>query len=92
MADIEVKSAAVEGGKVRSLVVAMVGLADRTIDRETALAWLAGGHSLIPCAGHGHHRARGAAIERIEVEGAAYLRTNTRVEAADDVHFPGGHR
>ncbi|MSQ01081.1 MAG: hypothetical protein EXR71_04185 [Myxococcales bacterium] len=91
MAEIEVKSAAAEGGRILTLRVAMGGLADRTIDRDTALAWLAAGHSLIPCSGQGHQRARGPAIERVEVDGAAYLRTNTRADAVDDVHFPAGH-
>lgn len=92
MADIEVIHAAVQNGKVTSLEVKMVGIAPRTIDRATALAWLAGGHSLIPVAGHGHGAVRGAAFERVEVGEEHFLRTDTEPVAEDHVSFPaGGH-
>lgn len=92
MADIEVIHASVTGGKVTSLEVRMVGVAPRSIDRATALKWLAGGHSLIPVSGHGHHTVRGAALERVEVGEDHFLRTDTEVVAEDHVSFPaGGH-
>lgn len=90
MADIEVRAVESRDGKVQSLTVKMVGVAERRIDRATALAWLAGGHSLIPVSGHGHHVTRGPALERIEVEGEVYLRTDTHPQAADHVALPGG--
>ncbi len=91
MADILVSAVEQADGRVRTLRVKMHGVAERVIDRETALSWLAGGHSLIPVAGHGHHVTRGVAIERVEVGDEAWLRTDTRPEAADHVGMPGGH-
>ena len=88
MADIEVLHADVQNGRVTTLEVRIHGTSARRIDRDTALAWLRGGHSLIPVAGHGHHVHRGGAIERIEIEEAEFLRTDTRPTAADEIHFP----
>ena len=62
MADIEVLGADVRDGRVTTLEVRIKGTSPRRIDRDTALSWLRGGHSLIPVAGHGHHVHRGAAI------------------------------
>ncbi len=91
MADIEVHSAETEGTTIRNLRVRFQGTAERTISRETALAWLAGGHSMLATAGSGSHRTRGLALERVEVGGEAFIRTDTRPEAADHVVFPHGH-
>ena len=92
MADIEVLRAALSGGRLTRLQVKMVGVRPREISRDTALSWLAGGHSLIPVAGHGHATVRGAAIERIDVGEEAFLRTDTRVLPEDSVQFPAvGH-
>jgi len=91
MADIEVLSAEPHHGTVSTLQVRFKGVAPRTIDRATALAWLAEGHSMITCAGSGSHLVRGHAIERVEVDGAAYLRTDVSPEATDHVDFPHGH-
>jgi hypothetical protein len=92
MADIEVLAAAVVSGRVTSLQVKMVGVVAREINRETALGWLAGGHSLIPVAGHGHATVRGAALERVEVGDAVFLRTDTLPVAEDAIQFPAdGH-
>lgn len=88
MADIEVLSAEVRDGRVATLEVHIKGTPPRKIDRDTALNWLRGGHSLIPVSGHGHHVNRGGAIERVEVEDAEYLRTDTRPAASDEIHFP----
>ncbi len=48
MGDILVKRGSVVDGKIRELVVQFHGLAERTIDRDTALSWMRDGHSLIP--------------------------------------------
>jgi len=37
--------------RVQSLTIATRGLPDRTIDRETAIAWMRDGHSLVPFTG-----------------------------------------
>ncbi|MEO0603521.1 MAG: hypothetical protein AAF211_18930 [Myxococcota bacterium] len=48
MGDILVKRGSLVDGKIRELVVQFHGLAERTIDRSTALNWMRDGHSLIP--------------------------------------------
>ena len=91
MADVEVVGAELSDGRVKTLQVRFKRTAERTIDRATALAWLAEGHSLLTYAGPAHHGERGHAIERIEVEGEAYLRTDTRPVARDELTFPADH-
>ena len=91
MADIEVYEATTEGTRVASLRVKLKGAGERTIDRETALSWLAGGHSLITYAGPAHHGTRGHAIERVEVGDEAWLRTDTEQKAEDHLEFPHAH-
>lgn len=90
MADVEVWGIEANGGKVSQLRVRFKGTAERTIPRETALEWLVGGHSLITYTGAPHHGHRGHAIERVEIGDEAYLRTDTKLIAQDDVQF-GGH-
>ena len=93
MADIDVLQADLTSGRVHSLTVCFKNASPRAIDRETALRWLKEGHSLIPVSGHGHHVTRGHALHRVEVDGADYVRTDTKAVAADDVCFDGhaGH-
>ena len=91
MADIEVTAATVQAGRVQSLQVQFKRSAARTIDRTTALGWLREGHTLIPISGHGYHVHRGGAIERVEVDGEEYLRTDTRAVAEDEIRLPHGH-
>lgn len=85
MADIHLLAADVHDGRVRSLTVRFPNARSRVIDRETALHWLAEGHSIIPVHGHGHDLRRGPALERVEVDEAPYLRTDTRLVAADEI-------
>lgn len=89
MADIEVLGADVRDGRVVTLTVRFKNATPRTIDRDTALHWLAEGHSLIPVHGHGHALHRGHAIERVEVGEDAFLRTDTRQEPSDHLHLVG---
>ena len=91
MADIEVIEARIDGGRVSSLKVRFKGNLERNIDRDTALDWLYQGHYLIPVHGHGHHLHRAPALERVEVEEAWYIRSDTQKEAVDEVRFSGGH-
>ena len=91
MADVEVWGIEAQDGKVTSLRVRFKGTAERTISRDTALEWLAGGHSLITYTGPHHHGHRGQAIERVEIGESAYLRTDTKPTPSDDVQFSTGH-
>ncbi len=91
MADVEVYAAEPAHGRVQKLTVRFKNAAPRAIDRDTALAWLRDGHSLITYAGPAHHGHRGYAIERVEVDGEVYLRTDTQPVAEDHLSFPGGH-
>lgn len=91
MADIHVLAAQVHDGRVRSLTVRFPNAPSRTIDRDTALRWLAEGHSLIPVQGHGHEVHRGPAVELVEVDEAPYLRTDTRRVPADKIAGLGAH-
>jgi hypothetical protein len=87
MAYIDVLSADVKSGRLQALTICFKNASPRTIDRETALGWLREGHSMLPVHGHGHDVHRGAALERVEVDGVDFIRTDTRAVAADDVSF-----
>jgi hypothetical protein len=91
MADVEVLGADVADGRVKTLKVRFKHTAERTIDRETAVAWLADGHSLFTWAGSSHHGTRGKALQLVEVEEQPYLRTDTQPVAKDDLVFPASH-
>lgn len=85
MADIDVLSAELRGNRLHSLQVCFKNASPRTIDRDTAVLWLREGHSLVPVSGHGHHVHRGHALQLVEVDGAEFVRGDTRLVAADDV-------
>jgi hypothetical protein len=91
MADVEAWSAEVEGTVVRSMDVRFKGTGLRRIDRATALRWIEAGHSLVAHGGAPHHPHRGASVERVEVDGAAYLRTDGAAIAGDAIAFPRAH-
>ncbi len=91
MADIEVHAADPNHGRIATLKVRFKNGPARTIDRDTAVRWLADGHSLVTYAGHGAHGTRGTSIQLVEVGEEHFLRTDTAAEAADDVHFPAAH-
>jgi hypothetical protein len=92
MADVQVVGATLENGKVTALQVRFFGTAERSISRETAIAWLAEGHSLVTHSGSAHHPHRGLAVERIFVGDEVFLRTNTTPKQLDEIVFPGsGH-
>jgi hypothetical protein len=91
MADVEVVGAEFADGRVTTLRVRFKHTTERVIDRATSLAWLADGHSLLTYAGSAHHGQRGYAIERVEVDGEPFLRTDTKPVAKDELHFPKAH-
>lgn len=51
MARVEVHAGSVEGGRITSLRVKIHALPARSIDRDTAIAWMRDGHSMIPVVG-----------------------------------------
>ena len=63
MARVEVQAGRVEGGRIAALRVKLHALPARSIDRDTAIAWMRDGHSFIPVAGG----ADGAALRLVEV-------------------------
>lgn len=79
MGDVLVKRAAMAGDRVERLEVALHGLPDRVIDRDTALAWLRDGHSLIPMVGG----RRGTALQRVEAGDEQVIRVDNAPIAAD---------
>jgi hypothetical protein len=92
MADVEVHAAHPAHGRIQSLEVRFKNAHAQTIDRDTAVRWLADGHSLVTYAGHGSHATRGRSIVLVEVGEDTFLRTDTAAEAEDHVAFPaGGH-
>lgn len=83
--------AEVQGGRLNGLKVRFKGNLERQVNRDTVLQWLYEGHSLIPVSGHGHHVHRAPCLERVEVDGELYIRSDRALNAADEVHFPHGH-
>jgi hypothetical protein len=79
MADVLVVGGAVADGKLTRLQVEMVGLPARTLDRETAVAWMRDGHSLVPRI----NGSRGPALLLLEVEDDHFIRCDAAAEAAD---------
>lgn len=84
MADVRVKRGTVVDGRVTALVVGFDGLADRTIDRATALGWLADGHSFVPVI----DGARGPALQRVEVADDRFV-IRTDNAPVDEDALPG---
>lgn len=83
MADVLVKKAVVKDGRIESLQVGIQGLPDRTLDRDTAVAWMRDGHSLVPVkAGK-----RLTALQLVEVgdDDALFVRHDNEKTAADSV-------
>jgi hypothetical protein len=79
MGDVLVKRATMAGDKVEKLAIDLHGLPSRVIDRDTAVAWMRDGHSLIPVVGG----ERLAALQLVEVGDAHAIRTDNAAEDAD---------
>lgn len=79
MADVRVMQGTVSGGRIGSLVVAMHGLPERTLDRDAVLKWMKDGHSLIPVVGG----KRLPALQLVEVGDEHFVRTDNASEAED---------
>ena len=81
MADVVVSGATLTNDRVQALRVELAGLPVRTIDRDTAVAWAADGHSLIPrVAGR-----RGTRVQLVEVGEDRFLRLDNDAVAADSL-------
>ena len=82
MGDVLVKSATLAEGKIEKIEVDFHGLPSRTIDRDTALAWMKDGHSLVPVvAGR-----RLPALQLVEVSDESWaIRTDNQPVAEDAV-------
>lgn len=80
MGDVVVKGGRIRGGRIETLRVHLHNLPERTIDRDTALAWMRDGHSLIPVLGG----RRGPALQLVEVgDDARYIRTDNAATPED---------
>lgn len=83
MADIEVHRGSVSGGRISSLEVHFHGLPHRSIDRDTAIAWLRDGHSLVPVTGG----ERGIALQLVEADGETFVRNDNSATSSDSLPF-----
>jgi hypothetical protein len=87
MARVEVHGGTVADGRITSLEVGLQGLPARTLDRDTAVAWMRDGHSLIPRIGG----ADAAALQLVEVvdgdEVSHFIRTDNQAQAEDSLPF-----
>lgn len=79
MAFVEVQAGSVSGGKIARLTVKMHGLPVREIDRDTALAWMIDGHSLVPVA----RGEKQPALQLVEVGDERFIRADNAPTAAD---------
>lgn len=80
MGHVRVNGADLEGGRIRALRVTMHGLPARTINRDTAIAWLREGHSLVADGSN-------LALQLVEVadgdDVARFVRTDNAATAED---------
>jgi hypothetical protein len=83
MGDVLVKAANLRGGRIEELHVQLHNLPARVIDRDTALAWMRDGHSLVPLIGG----RRGTALQLVEVGEAdePFIRPNNERVAEDQL-------
>jgi hypothetical protein len=82
MGDVLVKKGTVSDGRIAKLEVELHGLGTRVIDRETALAWLEDGHSLVPWV----DGKRSSALQLVDVpDDEPSIRTDNAPEATDSL-------
>lgn len=80
MADVLVKRVEIKDGRIASARVALHGLPERTIDRDTVIAWMRDGHSFVPV----RHGSRLTALQLVEVgEGTLFVRHDNAAVAED---------
>ena len=84
MGDVLVRGGKVTGDRITELEVELHNLPKRTIDRDTALAWLRDGHSLVPVM----RGERQPALQLVEAgEGEWVIRTDNEPLAKDALPF-----
>ena len=87
MARVEVHAGSVTDGRITSLDVRMSGLPGRTIDRDTAVAWMRDGHSFLPVVGG----TAGTALQLVEIADGEnvshFIRTDNQATAEDSLPF-----
>lgn len=82
MADVLVKRVEIKDGRITSARVGLHGLPERTVDRDTLIAWLRDGHSLVPV----RHGSRLTALQLVEAgEGTLVVRHDNASVAEDSV-------
>ncbi|MCB9677004.1 MAG: hypothetical protein H6737_17945 [Alphaproteobacteria bacterium] len=81
MADVLVTGGTVSDGRIASLDVKLHGLGARTLDRDTALAWMRDGHSLVPV----RKGARLPNLQLVEVGDDHFIRADTAKESSDSL-------
>ncbi len=81
MAQVLVKGAVVEDGRIASLDVGFHGLPDRTVDRDTAIRWMRDGHSLLLARGD----ERGRALQLVEAGDELFIRDDNAPVPEDRV-------
>ena len=82
MGDVLVKKGTVSNGRIAELEVELHGLGARVIDRETALAWMKDGHSLVLLV----DGKRGSALQLVDLpDGELSIRADNAPEAADSL-------
>lgn len=79
MGDVLVTGGRVSDGKIEQLDVQLHGLPARSVDRDTALAWMKDGHSFVPL----HKGQRLTALQLVEVGDDHFIRADNAPEAAD---------
>lgn len=81
MGDILVTGGSTADGRITTLNVELHGLPARTLTRDTALAWMRDGHSLIPRVGG----KRGTALQLVEVGDELVIRHDNAPVAQDSL-------
>ena len=81
MGDVLVTGGSVAEGRIAELEVELHGLPGRKIDRDTALAWMKDGHSLVPFV----KGRRGTVLQLVEVGEEHFIRPDNAAEGADSL-------
>lgn len=84
MGRIVIVGAERDGALVTRLEVRFEGLSRRIVPRDTVIAWMRDGHSVLPAAS-GAPTGTGRALQLVDVDGVAFLRDDHATEAADSL-------
>lgn len=81
MGDVLIRKGTVSDGRITELSVDLHGLPSRTIDRDTAIAWMKDGHSFVPV----KNGERQPLLLLVEVGEEHFIRADPTPEAADSL-------